>query len=72
MARSGVSVFIGDENGEDAIRECSVVIAPYGEPGSVGGAMAVLGPTRMRYPRAISAVRYLASILSDLLERYYR
>lgn len=72
MARSGVSVFIGDENGEDAIRECSVVIAPYGEPGSVGGAMAVLGPTRMRYPRAISAVRYLASILSDLLESYYR
>lgn len=71
MAREGVSVFIGDENGEGPMRECSVIIAPYGEPGSVGGAMAVLGPTRMRYPRVISAVRYMTSLLTDLMTSYY-
>ncbi len=71
MAREGVSVFIGDENGEGPMRECSVIIAPYGAPGSVVGAMAVLGPTRMRYPRVIPAVRYMTSLLTDLMTSYY-
>jgi heat-inducible transcriptional repressor len=31
----------------------------------------VLGPTRMAYGRSISTVRYMAQLLSDLLETVY-
>ena len=62
-----VRVIIGDENPVDAMRECSMVITQYGIPGKVSGALGVLGPTRMQYGRAISAVRYISSQLSELV-----
>lgn len=62
-----VRVIIGDENPEDAMRGCSMVITQYGIPGKVSGALGVLGPTRMQYGRVISAVRYISSQLSELV-----
>ena len=35
------------------------------------GALAVLGPTRMRYPHTISTVRYLSALMSELVSKYY-
>jgi heat-inducible transcriptional repressor len=43
------------------------VLARYGTP-QARGALGVLGPTRMRYGRAVSAVRYVANLMSDLLD----
>ena len=75
LAGDGVTVFIGAENpglatNGDAMRACSVVIGRYGAPGVASGAIAVLGPTRMRYSRTVSTVRYLAGVMSELLEEY--
>ncbi len=36
-------------------------------PGFATGALGVLGPTRMAYGRTISAVRYVAGLMSDLV-----
>jgi heat-inducible transcriptional repressor len=69
--QEGVTVMIGAENEEDAMRDYSVVIGRYGEPGGVGGAMAVLGPTRMHYPETISTVRYVAGLMSEMLRTFY-
>jgi heat-inducible transcriptional repressor len=68
----GVTVIIGAENRQDAMRDCSVVIARYsaGENGPAG-AIAVLGPTRMHYPRSIATVRYLRELMSDLMGKLY-
>lgn len=63
----GVHVIIGAENREDAMRECSIVVTQYGIPGEVSGVLGVLGPTRMRYGRAISAVRYMGLLMSELV-----
>jgi heat-inducible transcriptional repressor len=63
----GISVVIGSENRNEAMRECSIVIARYGTEGGPTGVVAVLGPTRMRYGRTISTVRYLADVLGDLI-----
>ena len=49
------------------MRSCSLVLGTYGAPGVASGALAVLGPTRMRYPRTISTVRYLADVMSELV-----
>ena len=35
------------------------------------GVLGVVGPTRMHYGRAVSTVRYVSTILTDLLERLY-
>lgn len=58
---------IGAENTENAMKECSVVLTQYGIPGDVRGALGVVGPTRMQYGRAISAVRYMSSLMSGLV-----
>jgi heat-inducible transcriptional repressor len=67
VGEDGVSVVIGAENSHEAMRECSVVVARYGVEGGPSGVVAVLGPTRMHYARTIPKVRYLASLLGDLM-----
>lgn len=71
VAGEGVTVIIGEENPNDSMRECSIVITTYGTPDGHKGALAVLGPTRMHYPRAIATVRYMGAVMSDLLTRLY-
>lgn len=63
-----VSVRIGRENPVAAMREASVVVAAYGTAGQMVGAIAVIGPTRMKYREAISAVRSVSIHLSRAVE----
>ena len=67
LTGDGVRVVIGSENKERAIRGCSVIITRYGIPGEVGGAIGVMGPTRMEYDRAIPTVCFLSSVMSELV-----
>ncbi|HSB88853.1 MAG TPA: heat-inducible transcriptional repressor HrcA [Anaerolineales bacterium] len=62
-----VQVLIGGEGGWEELRDCSMVLARYGAAGYATGAVGVLGPTRMAYGRTISAVRYVAGLMSDLM-----
>ena len=66
-----VTLIIGSEHPEDAMRECSVVISRYSGRSGLGGAVSVVGPTRMHYPRAVSMVRYVSSIMEELLDDYF-
>jgi heat-inducible transcriptional repressor len=70
-SNTDVQVFIGDENPADALRRFGVVMATYGINGEVTGILGVLGPTRMSYWRSISSVRYMARLMSDLMEDLY-
>ncbi len=65
--RGGVTVIIGHENVNDAMHEVSLVFAPYGAEDSALGLLGVLGPTRMPYPRAIPTVRYLSTLMNELI-----
>ena len=67
----GVHVIIGHENTNDAMHEVSLVFAPYGSPGEALGMLGVLGPTRMPYPRAIPTVRYLSTLMNELISSHY-
>jgi heat-inducible transcriptional repressor len=64
----GVQVLIGGEGNWEELKECSVVLARYGAPGLATGTLGVLGPMRMPYGRTISTVRFVAGLLSDLVE----
>jgi heat-inducible transcriptional repressor len=63
----GLQVLIGGEGEWDDLRQCSMVIARYGVPGMATGTLGVLGPMRMSYARTIPTVRYVAGLLSDLV-----
>jgi heat-inducible transcriptional repressor len=63
----GVQVLIGGEGTWDDLRQCSIVLARYGAPGLATGTLGVLGPMRMPYGKAISIVRFVAGLMSDLV-----
>lgn len=66
-----ITVIIGSEHPQDAMQQCSVVISRYGVASGLGGAVSVVGPTRMHYPRAVSMVRYMSSIMDELIDTYF-
>jgi heat-inducible transcriptional repressor len=63
-----VVVRIGRENPFAAMREASVVVAPYRRGPDRVGAIAVIGPTRMEYRGAMSAVREVSHGLSRTIQ----
>jgi len=63
----GVQVLIGGEGTWKELRQCSVVLARYGNPDLATGTLGVLGPMRMPYGQTISTVRFVATLLSDMV-----
>lgn len=63
----GVQVLIGGEGTWEELRDCSVILARYGDVGLATGTVGVLGPIRMAYGHTISTVRFVAGLLSDLV-----
>lgn len=63
----GVQVLIGGEDTWEELRDCSMVLARYGDPLLATGTIGVLGPIRMAYGQTISTVRFVAGMLSELV-----
>ena len=62
-----VQILIGGEGTWEELRDCSMVLARYGAPGLLTGALGVLGPTRMAYGKTVSTVRFVSGLLSELV-----
>jgi heat-inducible transcriptional repressor len=71
LSERDVMVRIGTENDSPALRSLAVVAAGYGLPQRRLGAVSVIGPLRMDYGRAISAVRDAAHQLSTFIAEVY-
>ena len=69
--RGVVRVAIGEENKADLLQQSSVVFAQYGIPNEASGVVGIVGPTRMEYANAISHVRYLSELMSELVLEVY-
>lgn len=65
-----VRVVVAGEGRWEALSHLSMVLGRYGTQQTYG-ALGLLGPTRMRYGRAVSAVRYVAGLMSGLLGDVY-
>ncbi len=64
---SGITVVIGAEHINPELRPFSLVAATYTEGGRLG-TIGIIGPTRMRYSRAIAAVDGIAQAMSRVLK----
>ncbi len=62
----GMRILIGGEGRWDSLRTCSVILTRYGVANYATGALGVVGPVRMAYGRAISVLRFVAGVLSEL------
>ncbi len=71
QAGEELMITIGGEHPVDAMRVCSVISARYSGPAGLRGSLSVVGPTRMHYPKAVSTVRYMASLMEELLGVYF-
>jgi heat-inducible transcriptional repressor len=71
VGEGGVAVVIGTENRDDTLRDCSIVIGRYGASPDLGGTLAVVGPTRLPYGRAIATVRYVGSLMTEMVTRLH-
>lgn len=71
LEEPNVYLRIGGENPAPELRELSLVAANYGVAGRNLGAVSVLGPVRMDYPRAIASVRQAAAELSRFVRDLY-
>lgn len=70
---SGVKVFVGADmavaEASEAIRNCSLIGAAYGNPGQhVLGTIGVIGPQRMNYKHTLSVVNYTQAMLNRMLK----
>lgn len=71
--RDDVQVFIGEELDADLLQPYGIVIGSYGLDSNITGLIGIVGPRRMYYERSISTVRYMADLMSDMMqELYYR
>jgi len=69
-ATSEVQVRIGDEQGEKNLESTSLVTTAYATPGSStshGGALGVLGPTRMNYASTMATVNAVARYIGRFI-----
>jgi heat-inducible transcriptional repressor len=69
---SDSSVTIGKENAAEALQSLSIVVGKFYMSGEEAGAIAVVGPARMRYATAIPLVETAAKALTDALTRLTR
>ena len=63
----GLSVAIGTEHGFEPLSSCAVVVAPVTVDGHDLGAVGLLGPTRMDYPRTMAAAHVVGERLGERL-----
>jgi transcriptional regulator of heat shock response len=67
LGEGDVAVSIGSEHALAPLRPFSLVIGRYGHDDLGVGYIGVVGPTRMDYHRTIGAVRFVGTLMSDLV-----
>ncbi|MCB9453509.1 MAG: heat-inducible transcription repressor HrcA [Anaerolineaceae bacterium] len=68
---NNVQVVIAGEERWEELNQLSMVLSRYGVPGQMSGAVGLLGPTHLNYGRAISTVRYVSSMMTNMLSNLY-
>ena len=70
LEADGARVLVGSEAGDLGGGQLAIVGAPYTEHGHRVGTVAVIGPTRMDYPKVVPLVTATANAVSTLMESH--
>jgi len=69
FAANGTAVVVGSEAGELGGGQLALVGASYTDHGRTAGSVAVIGPTRMDYPKVVPLVAATAMAMSEYMDR---
>jgi heat-inducible transcriptional repressor len=69
IGRKGVKVLIGSEISTQELKDCSLITSSYHMEGRSIGALGIIGPKRIAYPRVINLVGYLSQSISQIISR---
>lgn len=61
-----INIYIGHEMALAEMDTCSLVVSKFQTKSGPGGRMAILGPTRMRYDRVVSALEYFQNLMETI------
>ena len=65
--KDSVSVYIGGEDETPVVSNSTIIVKPLKRNNSVVGAIGVVGPNRMEYPKVVKIVDYIADMINRLL-----
>ena len=65
--KKGLQVIIGRENMYRQLENSSMIISRYSIGGHDGGAIGIIGPTRLDYARLIPSIEYLTDLVGKML-----
>ena len=71
LNQDDVQVFIAGDGRWEELNHLSMVLSRYGIPGQVSGALGIVGPTHINYGRAISTVRYVSRLMTNMLVKLF-
>ncbi|NBV42551.1 DeoR family transcriptional regulator [bacterium] len=60
-------VVIGDEHAIEGLKDCSMVVAPYGADAEPIGMLGVIGPKRMAYDKVVPMVQRISAQINEYL-----
>jgi heat-inducible transcriptional repressor len=66
-----IQVVIAGDGRFSELRDISLVLARYGALDHATGLLGVIGPLRMSYGRSVGAVRFVAALMSEMVEDLY-
>lgn len=66
-----VHVVIAGDGRLPELRDMSLVLGRYGVDEHATGVLGVIGPVRMAYGRSVGAVRFVAAVMSEMVEGMY-
>ena len=64
--KSGIQIYIGDENQVESMKDCSVVTATYELGEGMKGTIGIIGPKRMDYEKVVDTMHTLMSQMEEL------
>lgn len=65
--KSGLQVVIGSENMYRQLENSTMIISRYSIQGHDGGAIGIIGPTRIDYARLIPRIKFITDLVGSLL-----
>ena len=65
--KNGLQVVIGSENMYRQLENSTMIISRYSIQGHDGGAIGIIGPTRIDYARLIPRIRFITDLVGSLL-----
>lgn len=65
-----LKIYIGSEITCSDITDCSLIVSSFEKKHKPAGRIAVLGPTRMEYPKIVSTLQYVSNLVGKLMDNF--